>query len=27
KKQLLNQMLYQDELEQEEKYNGRSQEN
>ncbi|EPU4145159.1 type III secretion protein, partial [Escherichia coli] len=25
--QLLNQMLYQDELEQEEKYNGRSQEN
>ncbi|EFA2790435.1 type III secretion protein, partial [Escherichia coli] len=24
---LLNQMLYQDELEQEEKYNGRSQEN
>ncbi|EON9497046.1 type III secretion protein, partial [Escherichia coli] len=26
-KQLLNQMLYQDELEQEEKYNGRSQEN
>ncbi|HAY0354536.1 TPA: type III secretion protein [Escherichia coli] len=27
KKQLLDQMLYQDELEQEEKYNGRSQEN
>ncbi|HAO0306062.1 TPA: type III secretion protein [Escherichia coli] len=27
KKQLLNQMFYQDELEQEEKYNGRSQEN